>query len=288
MWPFKKRNTQKDKVMSTPKFHSCVKEGFTPPELIFNKFDSIEEKTRKIVHADITNDDKWHLFTLLNATMNIRYDPDAFWLYMEMAKQCKREGKYKNSIFYNCFPIIVNLTKYDGSPGGLTHEIAIAIRKNKEPIRKEDFSKLFTQAYDALFSDLDVNVTNLIDVTWKEIVSDGNVFKGLSPECIPSFESSGNASQDENIGRSYEQLKDYDNALKAYQSAFELQKRGTIIPPRIFMRQAIVYRKLKQYDNEIAVIKIGLIYGNKQSTKEMQKLKSRLSRAKQLLSKSKS
>lgn len=104
MWPFKKKNIQKDKI--SPKFRFYSKDNLTPPSLIFNESDSIEEKTRKIVHANISDDDKWHLFNILSSTMNIRYDSDAYHLYIEMAKQCKRNGHYSASILYNCLPII--------------------------------------------------------------------------------------------------------------------------------------------------------------------------------------
>ncbi|MCS8572509.1 tetratricopeptide repeat protein [Pediococcus pentosaceus] len=285
MWPFKKKNIQKDKI--SPKFRFYSKDNLTPPSLIFNESDSIEEKTRKIVHANISDDDKWHLFNILSSTMNIRYDSDAYHLYIEMAKQCKRNGHYSASILYNCLPIIEYFVTFN-EISGLTHEIAIAIRKSGNKIKKEDFAEIFTQAYNSLFADLNLNVSELIEIVWKHIETDGNIFNYLPSESIPDFKSSGHANQDEHLGNTYEKVKDYNNAIKAYQSAFELQKGATVIPPRIFMRQAIAYRKLKQYDNEIDIIKTGLIYGNKQSIKEMEKLKSRLSRAEQLLLKSKS
>ncbi|QDJ24231.1 tetratricopeptide repeat protein [Pediococcus pentosaceus] len=219
--------------------------------------------------------------------MNIRYDSDAYHLYIEMAKQCKRNGHYSASILYNCLPIIEYFVTFN-EISGLTHEIAIAIRKSGNKIKKEDFAEIFTQAYNSLFADLNLNVSELIEIVWKHIETDGNIFNYLPSESIPDFKSSGHANQDEHLGNAYEKVKDYNNAIKAYQSAFELQKGATVIPPRIFMRQAIAYRKLKQYDNEIDIIKTGLIYGNKQSIKEMEKLKSRLSRAEQLLLKSKS
>lgn len=64
----------------------------------------------------------------------------------------------------------------------------------------------------------------MIEIVWKQIETDGNIFNDLPSESIPDFKSTGNAKQDEHLGNAYEKVKDYNNAIKAYQSAFELQK----------------------------------------------------------------
>ncbi len=79
-----------------------------------------------------------------------------------------------------------------------------------------------------------------------------------------NFRSSGDLVKDQDIGREFERQKNYVNAIKAYHSAERLALKDPLFenspPPNIYRRLAIIYRKLKDYDSEIKVIKTGLKY----------------------------
>lgn len=77
---------------------------------------------------------------------------------------------------------------------------------------------------------------------------------------IEEFQSTGDFVKDQHLGKSFEQNNDYDNAIKAYKNAIELAKitdDGTI-PPNPYRRLAIIYRKLKDKESEIAILKEGI------------------------------
>lgn len=75
---------------------------------------------------------------------------------------------------------------------------------------------------------------------------------------IDNFVSNGDYLEDQRLGASFEKKKDYDNAIKAYKSAIKNAKLDGYIPPNPFMRLAIIYRKLKDRDSEIAILKEGI------------------------------
>lgn len=77
------------------------------------------------------------------------------------------------------------------------------------------------------------------------------------------FKSTGDCVNDQHVGREYERQNDYLNAIKAYNSAEKIainDPNESVPPPNIYRRLAIIYRKLKDYDSEIKVIKTGLKY----------------------------
>lgn len=78
------------------------------------------------------------------------------------------------------------------------------------------------------------------------------------------FKSSGDEVKDQFIGKAFERNKDYDNAIKAYLSAYKLALRSDLFkespPPNIFNRLAIIYRKQQKYNDEINIIKEALKY----------------------------
>lgn len=95
------------------------------------------------------------------------------------------------------------------------------------------------------------------------------------------FKSSHDFIEDQHIGRAFERAQNYGAAIAAYQSAIRLAKRqmpGTP-PSNPYLRQAIIYRKLKQYDKEVAIIKEALKHA------KYPKLMERLEKAKALLDK---
>ncbi|AUJ29404.1 MAG: hypothetical protein ABF991_12420 [Liquorilactobacillus hordei] len=75
------------------------------------------------------------------------------------------------------------------------------------------------------------------------------------------FISSGDFVEDQFIGRKFERLNDFENAIKAYECAEKSSiKAWGSPPPNIYERQAIIYRKLKDYNSEINIIKKALNY----------------------------
>lgn len=82
----------------------------------------------------------------------------------------------------------------------------------------------------------------------------------LVTENIQHFVSSGDFLEDQKMGASFEKNKDYINAIKAYLAAIENSKVTELgeIPPNPFMRLAIIYRKLKNKDKEVAILKEGI------------------------------
>lgn len=105
-----------------------------------------------------------------------------------------------------------------------------------------------------------------------------------------NFKTSHDVILDQKKGLAYERKQDYKNALKAYNSAFDLAKSSkewNEIPPNIFMRKAIIFRRLKLYDLEIQTIKTGISYGTPQTKTTTDKLKLRLPKAENLLEKNK-
>ncbi|EMF0615461.1 tetratricopeptide repeat protein, partial [Enterococcus hirae] len=81
---------------------------------------------------------------------------------------------------------------------------------------------------------------------------------------IIPFKSTGDFVEDQHVGYSYEQNKDYPNAIKAYESALKLALKDKMFsncpPPNIFTRLAIIYRKQKDYSSEIKVLNQALMY----------------------------
>lgn len=77
---------------------------------------------------------------------------------------------------------------------------------------------------------------------------------------IKEFVSTGDFIGDQRIGSSFEKNKDYDNAIKAYFSAIENAKTTELgqVPPNPFLRLAIIFRKLKDKEKEIAILKGGI------------------------------
>lgn len=103
-----------------------------------------------------------------------------------------------------------------------------------------------------------------------------------------NFKTSHDVVLDQKKGLAYERKQDYKNALKAYDSAFNLAKSSKewdTIPPNIFMRKAIIFRKLKLFDLEVKTIKTGISYGTPQTKITTDKLKERLPKAEALLNK---
>lgn len=98
----------------------------------------------------------------------------------------------------------------------------------------------------------------------KSIHSNGKIEYHYSDEKatknIKEFVSTGDFIGDQRIGSSFEKNKDYDNAIKAYYSAIENAKTTEVgqIPPNPFMRLAIIFRKLKDKEKEIAILKEGI------------------------------
>lgn len=78
------------------------------------------------------------------------------------------------------------------------------------------------------------------------------------------FQSTNDVVEDQMIGRSYERNQDYENAILAYKSALSLSAKDSIFaetpPPNIFNRLAIIYRKLKRYSDEIAILDTALAF----------------------------
>lgn len=78
------------------------------------------------------------------------------------------------------------------------------------------------------------------------------------------FQSTNDVVEDQMIGRSYERNQDYENAILAYKSALSLSAKDSIFaetpPPNIFTRLAIIYRKLKRYSDEIAILDTALAF----------------------------
>lgn len=97
----------------------------------------------------------------------------------------------------------------------------------------------------------------------KSIHPDGEIEYHFSDEKvtkdIKEFISTGDFIGDQRMGSSFENNRDYDNAIKAYFSAIENAKTIELgqIPPNPFMRLAIIYRKLKDKEKEIAILKEG-------------------------------
>lgn len=105
-----------------------------------------------------------------------------------------------------------------------------------------------------------------------------------------TFHTSGDVVNDQHIGRDFERAGDYENAIKAYESAFRISLKNDIDPtppPNIFMREAIIYRKLKMYEKEVETINRAIKYGTFQTKTTTDKLKNRLPRAQELLEKNK-
>lgn len=103
-----------------------------------------------------------------------------------------------------------------------------------------------------------------------------------------AFHTSGDVVNDQHIGRDFERAGDYENAIKAYESAFRRSLKNSVDPtppPNIFMREAIIYRKLKMYEKEVETINRAIKYGTFQTKTTTDKLKNRLPRAQELLEK---
>src|SRR5699024_12271249 len=85
---------------------------------------------------------------------------------------------------------------------------------------------------------------------------------------------------DQMIGRSFERNQDFDNAILAYKSAYNLSKKSEIFsddrPPNICNRLSIIYRQQKKYDEEISILKTALSYY------DIDKFRQRLEKAKSL------
>lgn len=79
---------------------------------------------------------------------------------------------------------------------------------------------------------------------------------------VPSkrFVSSGDFVEDQKIGLAFEKLKDYDNAIKAYNHALKLahKKYNYPHPPNIYKRLSIIYRELGLKDLEVQTLKKGI------------------------------
>lgn len=102
------------------------------------------------------------------------------------------------------------------------------------------------------------------------------------------FRSSGDYVKDQHIGREFERAGNFESALKAYDKAFKLALKEPypVVPPNIFMRKAIIYRKLKMYEDEVAIINEAIKYGTSQTKTTTDKLIARLPKAQGLLEKS--
>lgn len=81
-----------------------------------------------------------------------------------------------------------------------------------------------------------------------------------SVEGIVQFESNGDFLEDQRLGSGYEKIRDYDNAILAYKAAITNARMvDSPIPPNPYIRLAIIYRKLNDQQNELDVIKEGII-----------------------------
>lgn len=74
------------------------------------------------------------------------------------------------------------------------------------------------------------------------------------------FRTSGDFVEDQKVGALFEKKQDYKNAIKAYYAAIENAQNSSdgVVPPNPFMRLAIIYRKLKDRDKEIEVLREGI------------------------------
>lgn len=97
----------------------------------------------------------------------------------------------------------------------------------------------------------------------------------------PNFVSTGDFVDDQAKGKAYEKAQDYDNAIEAYNSAYRLSLKDDLFsdgpPPNIFNRLAIIYRKQKDYHNEIKTLNKALKY-----YPDSEAFNKRLNRAKEL------
>jgi len=88
--------------------------------------------------------------------------------------------------------------------------------------------------------------------------SDKNIVFDNNSSTILDFSSSGSYLEDQRIGRAYERNGDYEKAIQAYYSAWKLAEKESINnhlpPPNIYERLAIIYRKQKDYLNEIKIM----------------------------------
>ncbi|MDV7719026.1 hypothetical protein GA840_04075 [Pediococcus ethanolidurans] len=102
------------------------------------------------------------------------------------------------------------------------------------------------------------------------------------------FKSTGDFVLDQNKGLAYEHSQNYTSAIEAYESAFKLSIKDPCgPPPNIFFREAIIYRKLKEYDKEVAIIELGIKYETSSSKTATARLRQRLPKARELLNKNK-
>lgn len=73
------------------------------------------------------------------------------------------------------------------------------------------------------------------------------------------FVSSGDFVRDQQIGRELERIHDFENAIKAYYSAWKLAEKDPIMqqpPPNVFTRLSMIYRKQKMIEKEIEILEI--------------------------------
>lgn len=94
----------------------------------------------------------------------------------------------------------------------------------------------------------------------------------------------------QNLGMDYERKNDLENAVKSYEKAITLGEESPRIKINNYLhsveRLAIVYRKLKRYDDEVRVILIGLKYQDvNPSDNYYVRLRKRLAKAESLLNK---
>ena len=94
----------------------------------------------------------------------------------------------------------------------------------------------------------------------------------------------------QNLGMDYERKKDLENAVQSYEKAITLGESSQKVKINAYLhsveRLAIVYRKLKRYDDEVRVILIGLRYQDvNPSDNYYVRLRNRLLKAESLLNK---
>lgn len=92
----------------------------------------------------------------------------------------------------------------------------------------------------------------------------------------------------QNLGMDFENREDLENAVKSYENAIKLGEESPRITINNYLhsveRLAIVYRKLKRYDDEVRVILIGLKYQDASPSENYYvRLRKRLAKAESLL-----
>lgn len=94
----------------------------------------------------------------------------------------------------------------------------------------------------------------------------------------------------QNEGRALEKSKDYEQAIISYEKAVSYGETSSLLQCNDYLysiqRLAVLYRRMKRYSDEVAVLKLGLRHRHDKSAYApfFERLASRLAKAKQLLS----